>query len=274
VPLVVPEVVAGKVIEVALNDTVGMGAVAVPLSATVCDPPAALSLTVSWAEELPAAFDVKVTATAQAAPGASVAPHVLVSVKLPGLVPVIAMPLMLTALVPVSVSVTVWALLTLPAVSEGKVIEDALNDTVGIVAVAVPLNATDCVFPTALSLTTSRAVELPAVLDRKVTVMVQVAPGARVAPQVLVSVKLLELVPVIAMLLMPTTFVPAFVSVVVCGALATVVGVVKVSAGPREANVASTLLPQPEIAMIAAERNNVAMRVGLQWRAVAAAREE
>jgi hypothetical protein len=53
----------------------------VPLSATVCGLPAALSSIFTDAVRLPAAEGLKVTLAVQLAPGASELPHVLVTTK-------------------------------------------------------------------------------------------------------------------------------------------------------------------------------------------------
>ena len=68
----------------------------------------------------------------------------------------------------------------------------------------------DCGEPVALSATEIAALRLPADAGVKVTVMVQVALAANEEPQLLVSPKLLALVPVTAMLVMVRAAVPGF----------------------------------------------------------------
>jgi hypothetical protein len=63
-------------------------------------------------------------------------------------------------------------------------------------AVPVPLRATVCGLPTALSLILSVAVRVPVAVGRKVTLIVQLAPAAKVLPHVCVWEKSLALVPV------------------------------------------------------------------------------
>src|SRR2546428_189104 len=72
-----------------------------PLNAAVCGLPPALSVTAMPALRLPVAVGLKVTPIVQLVPAARLAPQVWVWVKSPLLVPVMAMPLMLSAAVPV-----------------------------------------------------------------------------------------------------------------------------------------------------------------------------
>ena len=72
----------------------------------------------------------------------------------------------------------------------------------------------------ALSVTTKVPVRVPAADGVKVTLVVQLAPAARVAPQVVAPfVKLVALVPPIAMLVMFSVAPPVLVRVTVCAAL-------------------------------------------------------
>jgi hypothetical protein len=57
------------------------------------------------------------------------------------------------------------------------------------VAPPVPLSATVCGVPAALSVTESVPVRLPVVIGVKVTSIVQLAPGVRLSPQLLLSAK-------------------------------------------------------------------------------------
>ena len=85
-----------------------------PLSATVCGLPVALSVMLTLALRLPLALGVKVTLMVQEAPAASVLEllgQVLVCAKSPALVPLSPMLLMVRAALPLLVSVTVWAAL-------------------------------------------------------------------------------------------------------------------------------------------------------------------
>jgi hypothetical protein len=84
----------------------------------------------------------------------------------------------------------------------------------------VPVRPTVCGDPEALSATVTEADRLPAEAGVKVTVMVQVAPAASEVPQLLLSPKLLEFVPVMDMPVIVSGAVPVFDRVVDCVAAA------------------------------------------------------
>jgi hypothetical protein len=71
-----------------------------------------------------------------------------------------------------------------------------------VTPVPVPVRATTCGLPGALSLTDNEAVRAPVAVGRKVTLNVQFAPAAKVAPQVVVRAKSAAFVPVIDVLVM------------------------------------------------------------------------
>ena len=78
----------------------------VPLRLAVWGLPAALSLTVSVAVRVPVAVGVNVTLIVQLPPASTLEPQLLVWAKSPLLVPVMVMPLMLSAVLPGFESVT------------------------------------------------------------------------------------------------------------------------------------------------------------------------
>jgi len=115
-------VVAANVNVVGLN--VAMGALAaepVPESATVCGLPAALSATLRFAARAPTAFGANFTLIAQLALAARLAGHVLVWVKSAAFAPVMEIPVIVSAALPVFVSVTVWAALVVPTLCDANV---------------------------------------------------------------------------------------------------------------------------------------------------------
>ena len=69
-------------------------------------------------------------------------------------------------------------------------------------AVPVPERVTDCGLPVALSVRVRAAVRDPLAAGVKVTLIVQLAPAATLAPQLLVCAKSLGFVPVMAILVM------------------------------------------------------------------------
>jgi hypothetical protein len=102
-----------------------------------CGDPAALSVIVSAALRVPAAVGLNVTEMAHFALAAADVPQVFVCAKSLASAPVIAMPVMLNAAVPLFVRVTDWALLAVAMFSLVKVSAEALKDTAGLAAVTV-----------------------------------------------------------------------------------------------------------------------------------------
>jgi len=114
------------------------------------------------------------------------------------------MPLIAKLPGPTFVSVTALAPLTVPTARAVNVMLAGLRET----AVPVPLSDTVCGLPRALSLMDNTAVRVPAAWGVNLTLMVQVNPAPRVAPQVVVREKSPALVPVIVMLLRVSVAVP------------------------------------------------------------------
>lgn len=85
---------------------------------------------------------------------------------------------------------------------------------------AVPVKATLCGEPLALSVIVSAPVLVPATVGVKVTEIVQFAPAANAEGQALVSAKS----PVAAMEILASAAVPEFVSVTVCTELVVLIG--------------------------------------------------
>ena len=83
----------------------------------------------------------------------------------------------------------------------------------------LPLNAAACGLPLALSVTATPALRVPVAVGLNVTLIVQLVPAARLAPQVCVWVKSPLLVPVMAMPLMLSAAAPALERVIDCAAL-------------------------------------------------------
>jgi hypothetical protein len=133
--------------------SVTTGAVPLPLSVTLCGLPVALSVTVTLAVRLPVAAGEKVTEMVQPALAASVDGHVFVCVKSPAFVPVTPMLEMVSEPVPVFVRVVVCATVVVPTCCEPNARLVGLSVTAGAVAVPVPVSATVCGLPAALSLT-------------------------------------------------------------------------------------------------------------------------
>jgi hypothetical protein len=155
------------------------------------------------------------------APAASELPQVFVSLKTLAFAPVMVMPVMVKAALPVLVSVADCAVLLVPVVTEPKASVAGVNVAAGAatMAVPVPLRLEVCV-PT-LSTTPSEAEALPAAVGLKVMRMVQEVLAASDEPQVFAPmVKADAFAPVRAMDVMGSDAVPAFARVKSCDALA------------------------------------------------------
>ena len=184
--LVVPRAVEGKVSAAVLRVTESV-AVPVPLSATVCGEPGAVSATLRVALRAAAEAGLKATKTAQLAPAASEVPQVFNWRNDVGLVPAIDIELSVTAPEPLFVTVTSCAALVAPNTVLGnvRVVGDSVIDRVAAAA-PVPVSVTFWGEPVALSAMLSVAVNVPVVTGLKLTETVHDAPAARVAPQVVV----------------------------------------------------------------------------------------
>jgi hypothetical protein len=110
--LVDPTVCALKVNVPGASVTAGTGVTPLPLKATVCGDPAALSVIVSEPLRVPVAVGVNVTAIMQFAPAATDVPQVFVSAKSPEA----AIELIVRAACPLLVSVTICAALAAPTI--------------------------------------------------------------------------------------------------------------------------------------------------------------
>ena len=114
-----------------VGDSVTAGAVPVPLKATLCGLPAALSVTLTVDVRVPVLVGVNTTLIVQLALLASVDPQVFVCVKSRRSPPVSLMPINDSVDVPVLVTVTTCAALLVPTVWLPKVNEVGDSFTVG-----------------------------------------------------------------------------------------------------------------------------------------------
>jgi len=147
--------------------------------------------------KLPIPVGLKVAVIVQDAPAATLAPHVFVWGKVAE--PVIVMLLMLSAVLPVLLSVVVSALES-PLFTLPKRRLAGLNST----TVPVPVRLTVCGLPAALSVIDNVPVRVPLCVGLKVTLMVQLASAARLGPQVFVWLKS----PLAAMLVILSAILP------------------------------------------------------------------
>ena len=200
---------AGKLRLVGETATLGAGAKPVPLSETICGLPAASSATLSVPVRVPPAVGVNVTLIVQFAPAARLVPQLLVSAKSP----LAVMLEMFRPAFPEFVSVTCCAALVVPGGKLPNVRLDGERAATGAAETPVPDRATDCGLPEALSATESVAERGPFATGVKVTPMEQLAPAARLVPQLFDWRKSPGFVPARAMLEITNDALPTFVNV-------------------------------------------------------------
>jgi hypothetical protein len=204
----------------------------VPLSATVCGLPVAVSAMLSVATSSPMAVGVNVTPIVQLALAAKVPVGLhafvpLASAKLLLLVPVIEKLVKVTGPVPVLVTVTFCAGLVEFTGWEANVRLLGVTVTVPVAGPApVPVKATVCGLPVTLSATFRVAVRVPTAVGVNRTLIVQLAPIARLpAPLHMVpevgngTAKSPAFVPVTVKPAKLIAAVPVFETVTLCGAL-------------------------------------------------------
>src|SRR5512132_4471659 len=174
------------------------------------------------AVRLPLAVGAKVTEIVQLAPTARVLGligQVFVCPKSAAFVPAMPIELIVSAAVPVFVSVTLWGALEVPTGCWPKPRLVGDNVTAGAVATPVPLSVTVWGLPGALSATLRLAARDPAAVGVNVTEIVQLAPAASVLGHAFVCAKSPAFVPVIPIELIVIAADPVFVRVAVCGGL-------------------------------------------------------
>lgn len=188
-----------------------MPALPMPVTTAVCGELAALSATEIAAVKVAPEVGEKVTVTVQVAPAASDEPQLLVSPKLEALAPVTEMPVMASAVLPGFANVMGSGDAAVLMVVLGKASGLGVSTACGISGAApVPVRASDCGEPVALSAMDMAADRLAAEAGVKLTVMVQLDAAASDEPQLLVSPKLLALAPVMEMLAMVRAAFPGF----------------------------------------------------------------
>ena len=195
------------------TDRVTGGGRPVPLKAMVCGDVGALSAMVMAAVSAPVVVGAKCPWTVQLAPTAMLVPQLLAKTKEEALVPVTAMLVIDNVVVPTLVITTVCDPLVSPTGTEPY--ERLLADRVTGRASPVPLSAIVCGEVTALSVMVMDAVNAPVLVGAKWPWMVQLAPAARLAPQLFAKSNDAALAPVTAMLVMDNVAVPVLVSVTV-----------------------------------------------------------
>jgi len=108
-----------------------------PLNGTFCGLPPPLSLTLTDAVLAPLAVGLKLTEMVQLAPAATAVPQLFVWLKSPGLVPLILMDEIESDVAPLLVSLTVFAAVFVPTLTEPKLKDVGLSCT----TVPIPVKA-------------------------------------------------------------------------------------------------------------------------------------
>jgi hypothetical protein len=159
--------------------------VPVPVRATVCGLPGALSAIESEALRAPVATGRKVTLMVQELPALRVAPHVVVRLKSAALAPVNEIVPTVMLAFPVFLSVTDRAVLLVFNACAPKASEVGVTLAVG--PLPVPPRETVCGLVGSESTMDKVAVRVPVADGWKITLKVQLVPADSVAPQVVVS---------------------------------------------------------------------------------------
>lgn len=240
---ITPTVVIGNATELLWTVQIGEAvSTLMPDSATVLGDPAALLVMVREPLRVPAAVGAKVTLIVHDAPGLIVPTQVLVDEN-SGL-GVVATWVIVSAPVPLLVSVTACTPLVVPTVCVANVTDPRLRETDGT-GTALPVPESEMAgLLGALDATVKVAVRVPVADGVNVALSVQVAPGATVteAPtHVPVAVKSLAFVPLLLIAVMVRVPAPVFVSVTAAGTDAEFVDATCVA--PNASDVAEAEIP-------------------------------
>ena len=213
-PLDVPTVVEGYERLVAESVTGPDGGTPVPLKVIDCGDVPALSVMVKAAFNAPVAVGAKCPWIVQLALAGRLVPHVLPNTNEEAFAPVTAMLLIDNAAIPLLVSVTDCDPLDVPSFTEPY--ERLVAERVTGGSTPIPLNAIDCGELLALSVMVTAAFNAPAAAGAKCPWMMQLAPPATLAPQVLPKTNEEASLPVNAMLVIDRAAPPVLVSVTCC----------------------------------------------------------
>ena len=184
----------------------------------LCGEILALSVMVIVAVSAPDAAGAKCPWIEQLTPTARLDPQVLPNTNEDASVPVTAMLVIVTAEVPVSVTVTACDPLAMPTSTEPY--ERLAAESVTGGTKPVPVNAIVCGEVLALSVMVIVATNAPPFAGAKCPWMLQLAPAARLAGQLLANTNEDASVPVTAMLVIESAVVSLLVNATYCDALA------------------------------------------------------
>lgn len=171
---------------VAEKVTAGTAAMPVPLRRRVCGEAGASSVIIKFAVRWPGAIGLKTSKIVQLAAGATEAVQLLVKLKSEASGPLRETGEMCSGAAPEFMTVSVCGAPEAPCVVEGNDGTAGEKVTAGTTAKPVPLRASVCGLPGALSIIWRLAVNVPALAELKSMLTEQLALGARVARQVFV----------------------------------------------------------------------------------------
>lgn len=190
-----------------------LGATPVPFTATACGLSIALSVKTSEARSAPLKDGINITLTLQVAPAARVVPQLLVWAKFEASALPIVTPKPVAGMLPEFVSVTCCAGDSTEMFCAPKLRDIELRLTVGLTP--VPLSATICGLPAALSAKSSDAWRASLIAGVNTTLIMHEALAARMDPQLPVSTKLDAFDP-LSEVTRPATLVPPVFAMVTC----------------------------------------------------------
>jgi len=263
------------------GEMVAAACTAVPLTATICGFCDAVSEISTSAERPPVCVGSKVAMITPVLPPASgLSEQLSVSAKSPGLLPTMLM-VIATGVVPVLFTFTTCGALLAPAVCDAKFRLAGVSVMPDVPL--VPLSATLCGLPVALSEMLRVALTGSAACGAKSTEIVQLAPAASVplgdgqgGATFTRNPKLVELLPVVAMPVNCSEALPVFVNVTVCVPLVMPTGCVPkdtevgamVGSGampvPASFNITTCGEPAPELSMNPTAAVNASVVVGVK----------
>src|SRR5689334_11696423 len=174
--LVVPTCWSAKVSDDDENEVVPL--VATPATPSVCGLVASESVTDMFARRVPPTVGAKVTDTVQLWPTARLVGQVLVTGKSDRLLEIEVIE---SEVLPWFFRVAIWLVLEPPRATLPKLSVDGVIMTPG--TVALPVNGIVCGLPPALSVIFTVPAATPETVGEKMTLMVQLAPGATEVPQ-------------------------------------------------------------------------------------------
>jgi hypothetical protein len=222
----------------------------VPVIGTECGLPAASVAMLTDADFAPTLVGVNTTLIVQFAPAARLAPQLFVKLNSAAFAPASAMLEIVSAAVPVLVSVIICGGLGMLINCGGNVTPAGGGEMIGM-PTPVPVKGTECGLPAASVAMLTEADFAPTLVGVNTTVKVQFAPAARLAPQPFARMNSAAFGPVSVMLMMLSVVAPLLVSITLVGTLGAPIGRLPKSklVGEKMGNAAG-VIPVPDSATV------------------------